>query len=193
VKPTRPITSFFLIVLLSVSLALTFAQTPPPKPPGQQKPATVEPDSNDSIKIDTELVLLDLRVFDKHLLPIRGLTKDDFTVLEDQVKQSIESVSTEEVPLSLGIAVDTSGSMRTRLQAIIEAAQNLIKEIRPVDEAFLVQFKTEVKLVQDFTSDHKKLDDALGEFYCSGGTALLDALIETSSHAQLKENNDEKL
>ena len=183
-KPARPTSA--LIVLLVVNLAATFAQNPPPKQTGQQKPTTVEPDSNDSIKIDTELVQLDLRVFDKHLLPVYGLTKDDFTVLEDQVKQTIESVSTEEVPLSFGIAVDTSGSMRNRLRAIIEAAQTLIKEIRPVDEAFLVQFKTEVKLEQDFTSDHKKLDDALGEFYCSGGTALLDAIIETTSHAQLK-------
>jgi Ca-activated chloride channel family protein len=171
---------------LAATLAVSAKQDPPPQSSQQKPKPTSEQDPADSIRIDTELVQLDLRVFDKRLAPVYGLTKDDFTVLEDQVKQTIESVSSEEVPLSFGIAVDTSGSMRTRLQAIIEAAQVLIKQIRPEDEAFLVQFKTEVKLVQDFTADQKKLDDALGELYCSGGTALLDAIIETSTHAQLK-------
>ena len=173
------------MALLAASLAATPAQNPAQSSQQKPKPPT-EQDPSEAIKIDTELVLLDLRVFDRTLSPVYGLTKDDFTVFEDQVKQSIEAVSSEEVPLSLGFAVDTSGSMRTRLQAIIEAAQVLIKELRPVDEAFLAQFKTEVKLVQDFTADRKKLDDALGELYCSGGTALLDAIIETSTHAQLR-------
>jgi Ca-activated chloride channel homolog len=174
-----------LFALLAATLAASAAQDPPQSSPQKPKPTT-EQDPSDSIKIDTELVQLDLRVLDTHLAPVYGLTKDAFTVFEDQVKQTIESVSSEEVPLSFGIAVDTSGSMRTRLQAIIEAARVLIKEIRPVDEAFLVQFKTEVKLIQDFTADQKKLDDSLFELYASGGTALLDAIIETSTHAQLK-------
>lgn len=178
-----------MIVLLATfawTLAVSARQDPPAQSQ-QQKPKPVnEQDPAESIRIDTELVQLDLRVLDKRLSPVYGLTKDDFTVLEDQVKQTIESVSSEEVPLSFGIAVDTSGSMRTRLQAVIEAAQVLIKQIRPEDQAFLVQFKTEVKFVQDFTADQKKLDDALGELYCSGGTALLDAIIETSTHAQLR-------
>ena len=181
----RPTALLVTAIILGAAFAVAPSQ-PAPQTPEQKPRPTTEQDPSEAIKIDTELVQLDLRVFDRHLAPVYGLNKDDFSVLEDQVRQTIESVSSEEVPLSLGIAVDTSGSMRTRLQAIIEAAQVLIRELRPVDEAFLVQFKTEVKLVQDFTADQKKLDDALGELYCSGGTALLDAIIETSTHAQLK-------
>ncbi len=176
-----------LILVGCLSGGLLIAAAQEPAQPAKAKPVVVEQDpQNEAIRIDTELVQLDLRVVDKRATPVFDLKKEDFTVYEDHVKQAIESVSSEEVPLSLGIAVDTSGSMRTRLQAIIGAAQGLIKEMRPKDEAFLVQFKTEVKLIQDFTQDQKKLDDALGELYASGGTALLDAIIETSTHAQQK-------
>ena len=62
----------------------------------------------------------------------------------------------------------------------------MIRQMRPDDEAFLVQFKTEAELLQEFTSDRRELEDALRDLYLGGGTALLDAIIATADHTQEK-------
>src|SRR5215475_7330975 len=139
---------------------------------------------DESIKISTELVQLDVKVTDQNGRAISGLMKGDFAVYEDKVIQNIESVSAEETPVSMGLVIDTSGSMRPKLHTVSEAARGLIKQMRLDDEAFLVQFKTETDLVQEFTSDRPKLEDALGDLYAGGGTALLDAIIATADHAR---------
>ncbi len=120
--------------------------------------------------------------------PIFDVKKEDFTVFEDKIKQTIDSISREEVPLSFGVVIDTSGSMRAKLQTVSDAALDLIKQMRADDEAFLSQFKAEPELVQDFTSDKRELEEALGELFTSGGTALLDAIIATADYAQEKAN-----
>jgi Ca-activated chloride channel family protein len=86
----------------------------------------------------------------------------------------------------MGLVIDTSGSMRAKLYTVLGAARGLINQMRPDDEAFLVQFKTEAELLQEFTSDRRELEDALRKIYASGGTALLDAIIATADHAQEK-------
>jgi Ca-activated chloride channel homolog len=139
--------------------------------------------SNETIKIDTELVQLDVTVIDQLNNPIFGLDKNDFTVYEDKVKQQIESVNREEIPISFGIVIDTSGSMRNRLQTITDASVALIKQKRPEDEGFVVQFKAEPEIVQPFTTDDGDLQSALDELYTSGPTALLDAIIHSSDYA----------
>jgi Ca-activated chloride channel homolog len=140
----------------------------------------------ETIKIQTEMVQLDVKVTDQTGRSVPGLTKTDFVVYEDKVGQSIESVSGEEAPVSMGLVIDTSGSMRAKLYTVAEAAQDLIRRMRPDDEAFLVQFKTEAELLQEFTSDRRALEDALRDLYLGGGTALLDAIIATADHAQQK-------
>lgn len=140
----------------------------------------------DTIKIDTELVLLDVTVVDQNNNPIYTLGKEDFSVFEDKIKQDIENVTREEVPISLGLVIDTSGSMRSKLQTVTDAALKLIREMKGADEAFVAQFKTEPELVIDFTKDKKELEEALGDLYTSGGTSLLDAVIATSDYAHEK-------
>jgi Ca-activated chloride channel family protein len=140
----------------------------------------------ESIKIPTEMVQLDVKVTDQNGRPVFGLTKDDFTVYEDKVSQNIESVSREEAPVSMGLVIDTSNSMRPKLYTVSDAALRLIRQMRPDDETFLVQFKTEAELVQEFTSNQRELEEALRRIYASGGTALLDAIIATADHAQEK-------
>jgi Ca-activated chloride channel family protein len=76
--------------------------------------------------------------------------------------------------------------MRSKLQTVSDAAISLIKQMRPDDEAFVSQFKTEPELVQEFTRDRRELEEAIGELFTSGGTALLDAIIATSDYAQEK-------
>jgi Ca-activated chloride channel family protein len=143
-------------------------------------------DPEASFKIDTDLVLLDVTVTDPTNQPVFDLKKEDFSVYEDKVKQEIADVLREEVPVSFGLVVDTSGSMRGRLQQVSDAALLLVKTMREKDEAFVASFKAEPELVQDFTSDRRDLEDALNELYSSGGTSLLDAIIATADYAQQK-------
>jgi Ca-activated chloride channel homolog len=154
------------------------------KPDGRQGDEPQDPNP-ERIKIDTQLVELDVTVVDqKNNNPILNLNKNDFTVYEDKAQQTINSVSYEEVPLSFGIVIDTSGSMRPKLQTISNAALDLFKQVRSEDECFLTQFKTETELVQGFTNDPRRLEKSLDQLFTSGGTALLDAIIATSDYAQ---------
>lgn len=144
-------------------------------------------DPNMTISVDTEEVLLDVTVIDTGSnQPVFDLQKEDFTVFEDKVKQEIVSVKREEVPVSFGMVIDTSGSMRARLPQVVESGLQLVKQMRELDEAFVASFKAEPELVQDFTSDRRDLEDALNELYSSGGTSLLDAIVATSDYAQQK-------
>jgi Ca-activated chloride channel family protein len=115
-----------------------------------------------------------------------NLGKEDFSVFEDRVKQTINNVSREEVPISMGLVIDTSGSMKTKLQTVSDAAISLIKQMRLDDEAFVASFKTEAELVQDFTDDRRELEEAISELYTSGGTSLLDAIIATADYGHSK-------
>jgi Ca-activated chloride channel family protein len=132
------------------------------------------------------MVQLDVKVTDQGGRPVSGLTKDDFVVYEDKVSQNIESVSSEEAPLSIGLAIDGSGSMIAKLLTVSNAARGLIRQMRPDDEAFLALFNTEAELVQEFTSDRLELEEALNKLYATGGTALLDAIIASADHAHEK-------
>jgi Ca-activated chloride channel family protein len=192
------------VVLLSVPAIPTSGAQDPPQPP-QPKPAPQPKDQKDKkgaqrqgaqadeqvlgedrIKIETDLVNLDVTVTDQNHTPVFDLTPNDFTVYEDKVKQTVENVSREEVPISFGLVIDTSGSMRSKLQIVTDSALSLVKVMRQDDEAFVASFKAEPELVQDFTADKRELEDALGELYTSGGTALLDAIIATADYAQEK-------
>ncbi len=143
-------------------------------------------DRDNTIKVSTDLVLLDVSVIDQNNNPIFDLKKEDFQVYEDKVLQPIEDVSRAEVPVSLGLVIDTSGSMRSKLQNVSDAALDLVRQMRPDDEAFVSQFKAEPELLKEFTTDRQEIEDAIGEMFTSGGTSLLDALIATADYAHEK-------
>ena len=152
----------------------------------KQDPRPVLGEKDETIKIDTDLVQLDVLVVDPTSAPVTDLTKDNFTIFEDKIKQEIESVDRTEVPLSFGLVIDTSGSMRSKLQTVTDAGLSLIRSMHKDDEGFVAQFKAEPELVQDFTQDKRELEDAMGELFTSSGTALLDAIIATADYAQEK-------
>jgi Ca-activated chloride channel family protein len=202
-RPTfRIIPPALILALLSIlAIYKADAQDPPlppePKQTPQQKDASDKKgerrqadehtaDKDAIIKVDTDMVLLDVTVIDQNNTPVMNLKKEDFSVYEDKVKQTIESVSREEVPVSFGMVIDTSGSMKPKLQTVSDAAVSLVKQMRLDDEAFVASFKAESELAQDFTSDRRELEDAIGKLYTSGGTALLDAIIATADYAQEK-------
>ena len=194
-----------VVALLSLSTIHSAGAQDPPRPP-EPKQTPQREDARDKkgekrqgakaddrtlnrdevFNIDTDLVLLDVTVIDQNNTPVMNLKKEDFSVYEDKVKQTIDNVSREEVPVSFGLVIDTSGSMRTKLQTVSDASVSLIKQMRVDDEAFVSSFKAEPELVQDFTADRRELEDAISELYTSGGTALLDAIIATADYAQEK-------
>ncbi len=148
----------------------------------------------DIVKVEANLVNLNVRVIDRNNRPIDNVRKEEFRVYEDGVLQPIEFFTREEVPISYGLAVDTSGSLRPQLQQVIDAAKTVINSNKPGDETFLVRFidSEKIETVQDFTSNKADLLDAIDSFYVEGGqTAIVDAVYLSAEHvAQYKKGDD---
>ncbi len=129
----------------------------------------------------TEVVLY-ATVVDSHQRLVTSLQKQDFTVYENNVKQTVSSVGQEDVPVSMAILVDNSGSMAQKRAAVNRAAIDLIQASNPQDEAFIVNFSDEAFLDQDFTSNVDLLRKGLSHIDSQGGTALYDAVIAAADH-----------
>jgi Ca-activated chloride channel family protein len=139
-------------------------------------------------------VTLNVRVIDRNNRPIGNVQQNEFHVLEDGVPQPIEYFTREEVPISYGLAVDTSGSLRSQLQSVIDAGKTIINTNRKGDETFLVRFisSDKIETVQDFTANQDLLIDGLDSLYVEGGqTAVIDAVYLTADHvAEYKKGDD---
>src|SRR5689334_9497751 len=170
---------------------------PPPVPklkptPTPTPPETLDPES--IIRVNTDLVQLHVRVIDRNNKPINNVPQNEFHIFEDGVPQSIETFTREEVPISYGLAVDTSGSLRTQLQSVIEAGKTIINSNKAGDETFLVRFisSDKIETVQDFTSSKDLLMDGLDSFYVEGGqTAIIDAVYLSAEHVSEYKKGDE--
>jgi Ca-activated chloride channel family protein len=127
-------------------------------------------------------VRLNATVVDSGGRSIQTLNKNAFHVYEDGVSQTISSFRHEDLPVSLGILIDSSGSMYDKRAAVEEASLDLVKLSNPEDEAFVVDFSWEAFIDQDFTSDINKLQKGLDYIKSSGGTALYDALVASADY-----------
>ena len=170
---------------------------PPPVPKLKPTPTPTPPpemDEGDILRINADLVQLHVRVIDRNNRPINNVTQGEFQVFEDGVKQPIEYFTREEVPISYGLAVDTSGSLRTQLATVLEAGKTIINANRPGDETFLVRFvgRDNTETVQDFTASKEALSDALDNMYTEGGqSAVVDAVYLSAEHvAEYKKGNE---
>jgi Ca-activated chloride channel family protein len=171
---------------------------PPPLPVLKPKPTPTpeepEIDEGSTIVVNTELVTLNVRVIDRNNRPIDNVRQNEFHVFEDGVPQPIETFTREEVPISYGLAVDTSGSLRAQLQSVIDAGKTIINSNKPGDETFLVRFisSDKIETVQDFTPSKDLLMDGLDSLYVEGGqTAIIDAVYLTAEHvAEYKKGDD---
>ncbi len=173
---------------------------PPPMPVLRSSPSpTPDPageefDPNETLKINTNLVNLNVRVIDRNNRPIGDVRQEEFKVYEDGVLQPIEFFSKEEVPISYGLAIDTSGSLRTQMDKVIEAGKILVNSNKPGDETFLERFidSEKIETMQDFTADRTLLEDALDNLYVEGGqTAVVDGVYLAAEHvAQYKKGDD---
>ncbi len=133
-----------------------------------------------TLRRDVQEVVLNATVLDDQGHLVNDLTRDDFHVLEDGVAQTVASFQHSDTPVSLGILVDSSGSMRSKRGAVNAAALDLIRSSNPQDEAFIVNFSDEAFIDQDFTSDLNKLRDGLAHSDAKGGTALYDATVASA-------------
>jgi len=135
-------------------------------------------------------VLLSCTVIDENGHPIEDLTQKDFRVWEDNVPQRTSSFRHQDLPVSLGILVDNSGSMRDKRTAVNAAAMNLLRQSNPKDAAFIVNFNDRAYLDQGFTSDLVALHRGLAHFDTRGTTALYDAVAasadELAKHAKFE-------
>lgn len=128
------------------------------------------------IVVDTTLVVIPVTVTDPINRFVLGLEKEDFTILEEGAEQKITHFSGEDAPLSVGILVDTSGSMDFKLDTSRRAVAEFLKTMNAQDEAFLIQFNDQAQVAQAFTSDMREIENRMTSLRAGGLTALLDAV-----------------
>lgn len=161
--------------------------------PKQQESREQEPqDSDKPIVLNTALVMLDVTVVDQSNNPVMDMTKNNFQIFEDKVPQEIQFFTREQVPVSIVFTIDTSGSMRSKLDTVIKASSNLVKESKAGDEMAIIEFKDQPELLEEFTGDTQDVIDTLQSLVASRQTAMLDALYLGADYASKEGKNRRK-
>jgi Ca-activated chloride channel family protein len=175
-----------LSVLVSAGILLSAQAPQTPAPPAQP------PSDPQSFKFRTgiELINVNATVTDQSGRFVPGLTKDDFRVYDDEQLVTISHFNSERVPVSLGIVLDTSGSMDgEKMYAARQALDRfLFQLLNEDDEVFLYRFDNAPELVEGWTHDKRRISESLGRIQPRGGTALYDTVIEAVKLAQQGHN-----
>jgi Ca-activated chloride channel homolog len=168
------------------------AQTQPQAP--SHNPAEEKRGREYTINVDVNLVVLHASVLDKRGRFIDGLRGDDFRVSEDGVSQKLSVFSHADIPVTLGIVIDDSGSMREKRRAVNASALTFVKTSNPQDQVFVVNFNDVYYLDTpgDFANNIEDLKAALDKIDSRGGTALYDAVYASLDHLKLG-NRDKKV
>ena len=147
-----------------------------------------------TFRSDTRLVVLHATVVDKSGRLITTLPESAFHVFENGVPQKVKQFKREDVPVSMGLVIDNSGSMRDKRQKVAAAAVALVKDSNKDDEAFVVNFNDDAYLdTPDFTSDINVLNQALSKIDSRGGTAMREAISMSIDHMKQKAKRDKKV
>jgi Ca-activated chloride channel family protein len=164
------------------------SQAPPPPPSPNSG------NQNNKLKIDVDLVALHAAVLDKRGIFVDGLPPDSFRVYEDKVLQKLSVAKQEDVPVSMGLVIDNSGSMFSKRAKVNAAALTFVKTSNPDDEAFVVNFNDDYYLdtEHDFTSNIAEMKEALERIDARGSTALYDAIIGSLDHLK-KAHRDKRV
>jgi len=163
----RLLSSLLAILLLLCCVASPQAAKPP-----------ANPSSGDDVtfRADTRLVVLPISVADKNGKLVTDLKQNAFKVFENGVEQPIKIFKREDVPVSLGIIIDNSGSMKEKRQKVEIASLDMVKASNPQDEVFIVNFNDEAWLDVPMTSDIKAMQAGVERIDSRGGTAMRDAI-----------------
>jgi Ca-activated chloride channel homolog len=183
----RPMLALAALTWLPVFCEGLRAQKPEARLPAQDK--------NFTLSLDVQLVALNVTVLDRKGSFVPGLTKENFQVFENGEPQKIQLFYNEDVPLTIGLVVDSSGSMRDRRREVNSAALAFVEASKPEDEMFVVNFNEDVQLGlapdQPFSNNVAHLREALSRLVVRGQTSLYDALWMALEHLK-KGQHDKK-
>jgi Ca-activated chloride channel family protein len=190
--PRAPFSYLSTTPIFFVSLAFAFsswlAAAQPFAPTPAQQDATPRPQEikkvtpgalfkpSQVLHVDVDLALVNVVVTDPYNRLVTGLDPDNFRIFEDNVEQEIITFSSEDIPISIGVIFDCSGSMSNKLGKAREAAIEFFKTANPEDEFFLVSFNDRAQLTSSFTNSVEDLQSRLMFTSSKGRTALLDAI-----------------
>ena len=182
----------FLVCLLTSFGSRALAQEPPrddsksedlKKPEDTRKPDDVKHDTpglpvkpGELLHRDVDLALVNVTVTDPYNRLVTGLDQENFRVFEDNIEQEVMHFSSEDVPISIGVIFDVSGSMANKINKSREAAIQFFKTANPQDEFFLVSFNERAELTSVFTNSVEDLQSRMAFMAAKGRTALLDAI-----------------
>ena len=141
----------------------------------------------------TKLVDLHVSVVDKNGKLVTDVPQSAFKVYENGIEQPIKIFRREDVPVSMGIIIDNSGSMRDKRSKVAAASLALVKASNPQDEEFIVNFNDDAYLDQPMTNDIKLLDVALDRLDSKGGTAMRNAISSSIDYVKDKGKRDKKV
>jgi Ca-activated chloride channel homolog len=203
VPRVRPVSPAFIIVVLALGLVCCSAtpvtaqtaspasSTQPADTPGSKSdtpaaaPAADDVTKNtpgtkiktkQGLHIDVDLAMVNVTVTDPYNRLVTGLDPDNFRVFEDNIEQEVVTFSSEDVPISIGVIFDFSGSMANKINKAREAAVQFFKTANPQDEFFLVSFNERAELTSEFTNSVEDLQSRMMLTAPKGRTALLDAI-----------------
>jgi Ca-activated chloride channel family protein len=165
------VSAFVACILISAS---AFSQTKGPITPPTETAPQFKP--GQGIKVDVNMTLVNLTVTDPLDRMVTGLEKEHFRVFEDGVEQEVLSLSSEDVPVSIGLVFDMSGSMSDKVEKAREAAVQFMRTANPLDQFFLVSFNDRAELTSGFTTSVNEVQNRMMFTASRGRTALLDAI-----------------
>ncbi len=178
-----------LTAILPIAFLGQVKTEPRPKlgaPTAESRPAA-------NLRIDTNLVLVPVSVFDPQNRPVTGLEKEHFRVLDDRVEQTITQFSMDDEPVAVGLVFDISGSMGPKLQKSRQAAAEFFRTANTEDEFFLVEFNDQPKMVVPLTRNAEEIQNQLTWAQSKGRTALLDAIFLSMNEMKKSKKNRKAL
>ena len=164
-----------LFVFLSLACVDFAAQSHVQSDAKHDTPGQVIP-HGESVRVNVELALVNVTVTDPYNRLVTGLQADNFRVFEDNVEQEVVNFSSEDVPISIGVILDLSGSMSNKAGKAKEAAIQFFKTANPQDEFLLIGFNQHAELISPFTNSIEDLQSRILSASSKGRTALLDAI-----------------
>jgi Ca-activated chloride channel family protein len=169
--------ALFVSTLLGGSLFVgtMFSQSQGPVQPPKQTGSS-QGKLADGIKVDVNLALVNVTITDPLNRLVTGLEKENFRVYEDGIEQEVATLSTEDVPVSIGLVFDMSGSMSDKVDKARQAAVEFMRTANPLDQFFLVSFNDRAELTSGFTNSVEELQNRMMFTASRGRTALLDAV-----------------
>jgi VWFA-related protein len=179
---------FEALLVTLVILASGHAQQPgrPAPPPPEPPPAQASPEaplqSAYTIERSVDLVVLHVSVTDEHGQFVPGLQEENFRLFEDNTEQKISVLRQEDVPVSMGLLIDNSGSMEDKKEKVNAATLTFVQTSNPDDEVFVAHFNDKYYFDREFTNNIGDLKKALGQAEPASSTALYDATGQALNH-----------